>query len=256
MRLYNDIADFYDSWTESDPASEPSRKFYLNQCTEVNATVLEIGCGTGRLLLELAKTGVSVLGVDTSLKMLEIAQSKCTNLTPQVKDNVAFIHSDIFEYTPSKNFQKVILPMRSLGHFLLPETRQQLFRKVFSLLEHNGEFLLDHFIFDPGIARRDEGIERKIFDKVSETGGIQLFHSHQCDFTNQILHSKLKVHEIHMGEIVREAVYFYDLAWVEPNEILQHCTQVGFAVKNLYGDFSLSKFDDDASEQVWILTKN
>ena len=51
------------------------------------ATVLDAGCGTGRVAIELARRGIEVVGVDADASMLETAQSRATAVT--------WVHADI-----------------------------------------------------------------------------------------------------------------------------------------------------------------
>src|SRR5437762_8807932 len=52
--------------------------FYDRVCRQHGGRILELGCGNGRILLELASRGVDVVGVDRSLKMLAQLAHKAT----------------------------------------------------------------------------------------------------------------------------------------------------------------------------------
>ena len=56
-----------------------------------NSSVIDIGCGTGRLALQLANSCKSVTGVDISLKNINVAKTK---LKSSYFDNVSFVHAD------------------------------------------------------------------------------------------------------------------------------------------------------------------
>jgi len=65
-------AEFYDKiydYKEDIP-------LYLEYSKNVKGSVLECGCGTGRILLPLAREGIKVVGIDTSKKMLAVAREK------------------------------------------------------------------------------------------------------------------------------------------------------------------------------------
>ena len=53
---------------------------YANIAKEKGQSILDIACGTGRVALRLAKTGVSVVGLDLAADMLAVAQQKAQGL--------------------------------------------------------------------------------------------------------------------------------------------------------------------------------
>jgi 2-polyprenyl-3-methyl-5-hydroxy-6-metoxy-1,4-benzoquinol methylase len=60
-------------------------------------TALDVGCGTGELVLELAAEGVRATGVDFASEMIELCRSKAGTLGVQ---GVDFVHASIFDYVP------------------------------------------------------------------------------------------------------------------------------------------------------------
>ncbi|MEJ7677887.1 MAG: class I SAM-dependent methyltransferase [Segetibacter sp.] len=54
------------------------------------ASIIDIGCGTGRHSLELAKRGYSVVGIDLSQSLLDKAREKAAN----GRLNIPFLHHD------------------------------------------------------------------------------------------------------------------------------------------------------------------
>src|SRR5436853_372233 len=50
--------------------------FYVDLAQRIGGPVLEIGCGTGRVLLPIARAGTTIHGVDSSLPMLGILREK------------------------------------------------------------------------------------------------------------------------------------------------------------------------------------
>jgi hypothetical protein len=68
-RSYNTSAKYYDGAyaVKADLVDLP---FYVDLATKFGGPVLEIGCGTGRVLLPIARQGIEIHGVDNSLPML------------------------------------------------------------------------------------------------------------------------------------------------------------------------------------------
>lgn len=67
-------------------------------------TVLDIGCGTGRHSIELARRGYKVTGVDISSGML----SEAAQAASEAQVNVEWIHQDAVLFTPTRSYDAVI----------------------------------------------------------------------------------------------------------------------------------------------------
>src|SRR5215467_6151990 len=73
MSSYDAFARFYDLDTEGITADLP---FWVSLARRTGGPVLEVACGTGRVLVPLARAGFSVVGVDLSAAMLGVARDK------------------------------------------------------------------------------------------------------------------------------------------------------------------------------------
>ena len=73
MTSYDGWADVYDSIYAYVREDIP---FYVQEAARSGGPVLELGCGTGRVTLPIAESGVDIVGLDNSERMLEIARSK------------------------------------------------------------------------------------------------------------------------------------------------------------------------------------
>src|SRR5262245_30609087 len=68
--------------------------FYLDLAQRIGGPVLELGCGTGRVLLPIARAGVSIHGVDSSASMLEVLHRRIAAESPQVQGLVVIHQGD------------------------------------------------------------------------------------------------------------------------------------------------------------------
>ena len=70
------------SWDvlRGDTSQSPDRFFYLKLIQPFGQPVLDVGCGTGRLLLDYLAQGIDIDGVDNSPDMLAICRHKATTL--------------------------------------------------------------------------------------------------------------------------------------------------------------------------------
>jgi ubiquinone/menaquinone biosynthesis C-methylase UbiE len=68
---YDPIARVYDPWSAS---VTEDVEFYVAEARASGGPVVELACGTGRISIPVAKAGISLIGVDASAGMLEVAQ--------------------------------------------------------------------------------------------------------------------------------------------------------------------------------------
>jgi magnesium protoporphyrin O-methyltransferase len=102
----------------------------LQECKSVSGKrILDIGCGSGRLTIELAKRGAQVVGIDFSSSMLDLADSLAKR--HEVADNCRFIHENFLNYKFRDNFDVAI----ALGFFDYTEDPTPYLQKMSALTE-------------------------------------------------------------------------------------------------------------------------
>ncbi len=118
--------------------------------------VLELASGTGTLSLEFARRGHSVLGVDLSRRMVEVARRKAKE--EGLDDRAFFYCADMADFDPSPYgpFDLVICLFDSLNYITEPDRFQRLFFNVrtavrkggYFIFDLNSEYSLSHHLFD------------------------------------------------------------------------------------------------------------
>ena len=85
--------------------------------------ILDIGCGTGRILLPLLKNGLNVVGMDNSKDMLQICRDKCLayGFKPQL------FQEDMRDFDLQDKFDLIMIPYHSLMYMLTDEDRLKVF---------------------------------------------------------------------------------------------------------------------------------
>lgn len=98
--------------------------------------VLDIGCVTSRLPIQLASLGYKVHGVDT-------------RIYPYTHPNFEFHKADIFEWSPQQHFDIILListlehtGLGSYGDLTLPEADKEAVTRISKWLSHDGQFLV------------------------------------------------------------------------------------------------------------------
>jgi ubiquinone/menaquinone biosynthesis C-methylase UbiE len=91
-RGWDEYAAFYD-WENARTLGRRDVPFWRRLAVRAEAPVLELGCGTGRILLPLARSGARVIGIDRSEPMLAFARRRLRRSRAPVQ--AAIIRGDI-----------------------------------------------------------------------------------------------------------------------------------------------------------------
>lgn len=121
-------------------------------------TVLDAGCGTGRVAIELARRGLTVVGVDLDAAMLQQARAKAPELE--------WIHGDLVDVELGRRFNVVVLA-GNVMIFLAPGTEAAAVANLASHLEPGGALVAGFQLMAGGLNLAD-------YDRYAGEAGLEL----------------------------------------------------------------------------------
>ena len=133
MSSYDAIAELYDPWNRS---VTEDVDFYVAEARKDGGPVVELGVGTGRIAVPIARAGVRVVGVDSSKRMLDLCRRRAEEAG--VSHLVDLREGDLRRPPLRKRVSLVTSPFRSLLHLPSDEARLQAFAAIHKLLEPEG----------------------------------------------------------------------------------------------------------------------
>jgi len=113
---YGMMAETWDLF-RGDTSKWDDRFFYLDIIAESGQPVLDVGCGTGRLLVDYLAQGMDIDGVDISPEMLKICQEKMDGLGLSTN----LYNGDMETMRLSRQYQTIMVPSSSFQLVLEPE---------------------------------------------------------------------------------------------------------------------------------------
>jgi SAM-dependent methyltransferase len=131
------------------PLGDTELNWYKRYSNITEGPILELACGTGRLVIELAKTGKSVMGMDLSAKMLEIANRNISTLAAETRNRITFIKGDITDFDLKQLFGLIIIADNSFREIKTYENQVSCLNAIHKHLTSKGKFLLTARNFDP-----------------------------------------------------------------------------------------------------------
>lgn len=159
LNYYDDAglsAAFYDVVSQAYPF-RGDIDFYAALAGPAGASVLELGCGTARIVIALAERGYGVFGVDLAPAMIQRAALKCERLPPEVGRRIALMQGDMTRLALGRRFDAVIIPFYGFAHLADPEARARALAVVAEHLRPGGEAAIH--LPAPAMLRRPLGDE-------------------------------------------------------------------------------------------------
>jgi SAM-dependent methyltransferase len=148
MKMYRDWADIYDALYTAQGQSK-DLPLLTSLVREYGGPVLECACGTGRVMIPLAKAGFKVHGIDTSKEMLAVLDKKLRKLPDSVRKRITFERKDMRTFVSPRKFRTCVIAFNSLYHLQNDADIMKFFRRVGAHLKANGVFIIDIFEADP-----------------------------------------------------------------------------------------------------------
>jgi SAM-dependent methyltransferase len=171
MSAFADLARFYDAvYAEKDYAAEAG---YVAGLLDTHGSgcrdLLELGAGTGRLAVELARRGRRVVGIDASPDMTALANERRQQLS---MDGIAFSTADATTYRANRRFDAVIACFHVLNYMATPQALSAAFATAAAHLAPGGLFLFDSW---HGTAVRALGPETRVRDlRLGDTAVVRI----------------------------------------------------------------------------------
>jgi SAM-dependent methyltransferase len=147
--LTNDyIAEFYDYVVPYRTRQDVS--FFVQMAQEAGGPVLEVGCGTGRVLIPTAREGRPITGLDVSGPMLDVCRTRLANEAADVQARVTLVQYDMRDYDLGQQFALVTTPFRSFQHMITLDDQLSSLACMRRHLRDGGRLVLD--LFNPSLA--------------------------------------------------------------------------------------------------------
>ena len=245
--IYDLLADFYDG-INSDldyvKWADFIEKIIEKECSARPELMLDLGCGTGKMTLELARRGYDMTGVDYSPEMLDIAREAAEN----EGQDILWLNQDMREFELYGTVDAAVSCLDCINHISRPSDLD----KVFSLV-HNYLIPDGLFIFDINGKFKFENIYSDRSYVMEERGGVciwQNFYNEKtkiCDFYITLFKEEADGTYTRYDEAQRERMYPLET-------IKKKLSTSGMEFVGAYSNFDFEPADDN-SERIYIVAR-
>jgi SAM-dependent methyltransferase len=254
---YEFVADFYDRVNEF--RNEKDIPFFVDMAKQIGEPVLEIGCGSGRVLVPTARAGIEIVGLDLSNAMLAKCREKLSSEPVDVQNRVELLKADMRDFDLGRTFKLITTPFRPFQHLTTVKDQIKCLNAIRRHLDNDGRFILD--IFNPSIpyladeTRKEESGEMPEFEMPDGRKVLLRSRVPQQDFANQVLDCEMIYYVTHPDCKKERLVHSFQMRYIfrfEAEHLFANC---GFEIENLYGDFDKSPFGTKYPGELIFVTR-
>lgn len=249
--LYSTRPDLYDLM-HADYTDDVSFLEDLTASLGDDQLALELGCGTGRLLMPLLAAGARVVGLDRNSTMLDGARQRVA----AYGDRARLVEGDMRHFNLGDHFDLALIGLNTFMHLLTTHEQLDCLESIWRHLRPGGWLVLD--LANPHAVTRETltSVLQHRFSKPAETDAgmlVTLWSSTVLSPATQLTHTTLFFDEMDTATgIVRRSISEVLLRLIYRFELELLLARTGFAVKYLYGDYESAPYDDDSERLICV----
>lgn len=224
-------------------------EFYLELAQAAGGPVLDIACGTGRILLPCLKAGVDVDGLDLSPALLERLKFKAQQLGFQP----TLYQADMRSFQCQRQYKLQVIPFNAIVHLLTTDDQLTALRRCYDHLELGGNLVFDTFFPGMGILnlpQHSRQFEHEI--QHPQTGlPVRLYDTRSFDRVEQIQYSLMEIEELDaQGNVAQLHRCQTTVRWIYKSEMELLLRLAGFQRWEIYGGFDRRPLKNETDAMI------
>nr|MBN2276542.1 class I SAM-dependent methyltransferase [candidate division Zixibacteria bacterium] len=239
--------------------SRPDIDFFVRCCMESGGDIIELGSGTGRILIPVAEAGCQITGVDLSEFMLSRCREKLEKCPDEIKNRIRLIQGNIISIDLDRKFDLAIMPFRVFQHLVTVEEQLACLKNINRHL--NGDDRLVFDVFQTDLKRINNPAfmnEMEDFSDIDLPDGRRLRRNHRV----AAFHPEEQVNEVELiyyltdskGETSR-IVQAFPFRYFFRYEMEHLLARAGFKILEVFGDFDRSPLSGHSPEMIFVTEK-
>jgi len=252
--MYEKIARYYDL-IHADLSADVD--YILRLAKEASGPILELGCGSGRILFPLARGGHAVTGIDNSDAMLSLARGRLAAETRNTQERVRIVEANAESFRlaeEEESYGLAVISYNTLMH-LNPRATKRAFQRIAAYLAPSGRLFID--LINPSHVSQspNEGeltLERCLTD---EDSGETILH-----MSSTRIHPMKQTMDVTWvfdasplgGGLVQRTVAQVEYYYHYPHQIDLLLKEAGLTLLSTAGDYDGAPFAEE-SERLLLL---
>ena len=229
--------------------------FYCELARQSGGPVLEIGCGTGRILRAIAREGIAIHGVDNSAPMLARLEENLALEKLEIRDRVSLHAGDMRNFRLNRKFPLVMIPFRPMQHMYTVADQVRALTSAKAHLQNDGILAFD--VFYPKFERLPLRIgEEQLEAEWSPQPGTLIRRFFRKDSFDKIQQSFTVtfVYRVYRdGHLASEEEETLSMSYFTYPHLRALFLLVGLEPIAEYGSFAKAPLDNDSEEMIFLL---
>ena len=225
--------------------------FWISTADQAGSLILELGCGTGRVLLPLARAGHQMFGLDHDLLVLKHLRE---HTPPELIEQVHLLQADLTAYHLEQQFHAILLPCNTLSTLGVEQARAAV-QLVYQHLSPEGLFAAS--IPNPALfadlPEQDDPVIEDLFHHPLDAEPVQVTSHWTCTTDSFILTWNYD-HLLPDGQVRRTSVSTHHHR-IPAEWYLNTLRSAGFQMAECYGDFERAPYNPDSPFLIFTAEK-
>ncbi len=228
--------------------------FYTRFLGRARARVLDVGAGTGRLAIALARRGHTVTALESSRVMLDIARENVAAEPAAVRRRVTCVRGSILTLREARAHHAVVCAFNTLLHIVVAGDQLRALRAMCASLAPRGRLLLDVGSPYAEILNPSQSTPRHVYTIPTEDGGhITLWDVRRADLLRQRTTTDLTYDVVDARGAVTRLSGRYEQRWIYRTELELMLERAGFGDIAVYGDHACTREPVDPLDPLLVL---
>lgn len=253
------LAEFYDHVVPYRDRQDVA--FYVENAQASGGPVLEVGCGTGRILLPTARAGLTITGLDLDENMLGVCRSRLAEEPAEVQARVTLVQADMRRFGLDRQFALVTTPFRAFQHMITVRDQLAALTNMREHLVDGGRLILD--LFNPSVpyladdARLGEFGEEPPFTMPDGRTVIRKARILSRDYHRQVQEVELIHYVTHPDGREESVSQKFPMRYLFRYEAEHLLIRAGFTIEALVADYDRSPYGSQyPGELIFVAQKN
>lgn len=250
------IYDLYSSEFYDFHAYRDDIDFFLSYAKKTTGKILDAGCGTGRILIPIAKLGKEIVGIDNSEHMLKICENKIKKEIKS-KNIITLIKASMTNFKIDKKFSLVIIPFGPFNYLINTSEQINCLTCINRHLESKGILVFD--VWYPNnyeLLKSEHGyhvVKNQPYFKMPDGRKVQWgIKNVSVDYNKQLIYEEMYYNINHPDGKREKLIYPCAMRYYHRYEIEHLLSLTGFRINKVYSDFKKNEFGNTYPSELIV----